>query len=123
MRDGEFAEQIRQQAALLYQSDFKMRISASRLARATGRQALIEKFSGKLPITMQAIRDLEETIEAYQCRRLRRIVEESWVKGEPIARWRLMRTAGLVNPLAPEVENELTNLLKNFGVSRIKTLD
>jgi hypothetical protein len=114
VRDSEFAEQIRQQAALLYQSNFRMRISAARLARATGKQALIEKFAGKLPITMQAIHDFEETVEDYQCRRLRRIVEENRAKGEPIVRWRLMRTAGLRSPLAPQVEKELTNLLQNF---------
>ena len=111
VRDSEFAEQIRQQAALLYQSNVKMRISASRLARATGKQALIEKFSGKLPITMQAIHDLEETVDAYQCRRLRAIVQESRARGVPLVRWRLLRTAGLTCPLAPQVEKLLSVLL------------
>lgn len=112
VRDGEFAKEIRQQAALLYQSDFKMRISASRLARATGRQALIEKFSGKLPITMQAIHDLRETVEAYQCRRLRAIAQKSRAKGERLVRWRLLRIAGLTCPLAPQVEKLVAVLLQ-----------
>jgi hypothetical protein len=113
VRDSEFAEQIRQQAALLYQSNVKMRISASRLARATGKQALIEKFSRKLPITMQAIHDLEETVDAYQCRRLRAIVQESRAKGVPLVRWRLLRTAGLTCPLAPQVEKLLSILIQS----------
>jgi hypothetical protein len=113
-RDGEFAEQIRQQATLLYQSDVKIRISAALLARATGRQALIEKFSAKLPLTIQAIQELEETVEAYQCRRLRWIAHESRAKGEPLVRWRLIRTAGLTNPLAPQVEQELVSLLQGL---------
>ena len=87
-----------------------MRISAVFVARATGRQALIEKFSAKLPLTMRAIQAQEETVEAYQFRRLRHIARERQAKGDFLARWRLFRAAGLVVPL---VEQQLTSLLQS----------
>jgi hypothetical protein len=109
-RDQQFADQVRQHAAQLYES--ASRISAARLARATGRQALIEKFSGKLPLTIQAIQALAETVEDFQCRRLRRIVHESQAKGESPVHWRVLRTAGLTPPLTPRIELELAALLQ-----------
>ena len=112
MRDREYAEQVRHHAALLYDSDVRTRVSAAQLARATGRKPLIEKFSAKLPLTIQAIQALEETVDAYQCRRLRAIAKASRAKGEPLVRWRLLRTAGLTCPLAPQVEKLLAMLLQ-----------
>ncbi|WGG50472.1 TnsD family Tn7-like transposition protein [Rugamonas sp. DEMB1] len=111
-RDQQFADQVRQHAAQLYESDTRSRISAARLARTTGRQALIEKFSGKLPLTTQAIQTLAEPLEDFQCRRLRWVVHESQVRGESPVRWRILRTAGLAPPLASRLEQELIALLK-----------
>jgi len=112
VRDREYAEQVRHHAALLYASDVRTRVSAAQLARATGRKPLIEKFSAKLPLTIQAIQALEETVDAYQCRRLQAIAKASRAKGEPLVRWRLLRTAGLTCPLAPQVEKLLAALLQ-----------
>ena len=110
-RDQQFSDQIRQHATQLYESGARSRISAACLARATGRQALIEKFSGKLPLTSQAIKALAETVEDFQCRRLRRIVHEIQTKDGSLVRWRVLRTAGLALPLAPRLERELVALL------------
>jgi hypothetical protein len=112
-RDQLFSAQVRHHAALLYQSNLRTRISATLLARATGKQALIEKFSMKLPLTTQTIQALEEAVDAFQCRRVRRAVQESQARGEVLARWRILRIAGLAPPLAPVVEKELTTLLKS----------
>jgi hypothetical protein len=106
-----FAAKVLHHAALLYQSNFRTRISATLLARATGKQALIEKFSGKLPLTKQTIHALEKTVDAFQCRRVRRAVHESQARGQVLARWRILRIAGLAPPLAPAVEKELTTLI------------
>lgn len=111
-RDRLFAAQVRHHVALLYQSNFRTRISATLLARATGKQALIEKFSGRLPPTNQTIHALEEGVDTSQCRRVRRAVHESQARGEVLARWRILRIAGLAPPLAPAVEKKLATLLK-----------
>jgi hypothetical protein len=113
-RDSLFAAQVSDSAALLYQSNVEARISAARLARATGRQALIQKFSAKLPLTTQTIHMLEETVDAFQCRRVRRIVQERQARGEVPTRWRILRHAGLATPLAPAVEQELAALLSGL---------
>ncbi|MDQ1920749.1 TnsD family Tn7-like transposition protein [Massilia pseudoviolaceinigra] len=112
-RDQLLAAQIRDHAALLYQTDVSTRISATLLARATGKQALIEKFFVELPLTTRTIQLLEETVEAFQCRRMGRIVDESHARGEVLPRWRILRIAGLAPPLAPAVEAKLTALLKS----------
>lgn len=97
-RDQLLAAQVRAHAALLYQTDVSTRISATMLARAVGKQALIEKFFMKLPLTTRTIRQLEETVEAFQCRRIARIVDESRARGDPLHRWRILRIAGLAPP-------------------------
>lgn len=112
-RDQLLAAQVRDHAALLYQTDVSTRISATLLARATGKQALIEKFFMKLPLTTRTIQLLEETVEAFQCRRIGRVLDESHARGEVLPRWRILRIAGLAPPLAPAVEEKLTALLKS----------
>lgn len=112
-RDQLLAAQVRDHAALLYQTDVSTRISATLLARATGKQALIEKFFMKLPLTTRTIQLLEETVEAFQCRRIGQVLDESHARGEVLPRWRILRIAGLAPPLAPAVEEKLTALLKS----------
>lgn len=94
-------------------TDVSTRISATLLARATGKQALIEKFFMKLPLTTRTIQLLEETVEAFQCRRIGRVLDESHARGEVLLRWRILRIAGLAPPLAPAVEAKLKALLKS----------
>lgn len=110
-RDRLFSARVRQHAALLYQTDVRTRISATLLARATGQQALIEKFAMKLPLTAHTTQMFTETVEAFQCRRVRRVVRERQGKGEALMRWRILRDAGLATPLEPSVEQELAALL------------
>ena len=110
-RDRLLAAQVHHHAALLYKSGFRKRISATLMARACGKQALIEKFATKLPLTTRTIRLLEEPIDAFQCRRVGWIVKESHARGEVLVRWRILRIAGLAPPLAPVVEAALTALL------------
>jgi hypothetical protein len=112
-RDRLLAVQVRHHAALLYETDVTTRISATLLARATGKQALIEKFFMKLPLTTRTIQLLTETVEAFQCRRIGRVLDESHARGEVLPRWRILRIAGLAPPLAPAVEEKLTALLKS----------
>jgi hypothetical protein len=111
-RDQQFADQVRQHAALLYHADERTRISKTRLAKATGRHPVIEKYSAKLPLTIQALQAFAETVEAFQCRRLRRIVRECRAEKDQLMRWRILRRAGLAPPLAPLVEQALAALLR-----------
>ena len=67
----------------------------------------------KLPLTTRTIQLLEETVEAFQCRRIGRVLDESHARGEILPRWRILRIAGLAPPLAPAVEEKLTALLKS----------
>jgi hypothetical protein len=110
-RDQMFSAQVRHQAALLFQTNGGTRVSATLLARATGNRATIEKFAMKLPLTAHTIYSLAETVEAFQCRRVRRIVRERQARGEPLTRWRILRDAGLAPPLEPAVEQILRELL------------
>lgn len=112
-RDQLFAAQVRDHAALFYQTDIGMRISGTLLARATGKQALIEKFFMKLPLTTKTIQLLEETVEAFQCRRISRVLDASRARGEVLPRWRILRLAGLATPLTRVVEEKLTALIKS----------
>jgi hypothetical protein len=83
-RDRQLAAQVRDHAALLYQTDVSTRISATLLARATGKQALIEKFFMKLPLTTRTIRLLEETVvNRHESARHPRAVQNTFVRTLP----------------------------------------
>jgi hypothetical protein len=69
LRDKELAAEVRLHAARLYKDMPPARVTRTGISRATGRQALIEKFVARLPLTAQALREMEESIDQFKERR------------------------------------------------------
>jgi hypothetical protein len=68
-RDQSFAQQVRSIAERLYSDLPPMRVSRTRIIRSVGRQALIEKFLHRLPLTTSALQEVAESAQAYSQRR------------------------------------------------------
>ncbi|WP_370662280.1 TnsD family Tn7-like transposition protein [Massilia solisilvae] len=68
-RDQNFAQQVRSIAERLYRDLPPVRVSRTRIIRLVGRQALIEKFMHRLPLTTSALREVAESAQAYSQRR------------------------------------------------------
>lgn len=68
-RDELFAQQVRAIAEQLYDELPPVRVSRTRIIRSVGRQALIEKFMHRLPLTSTALKEVEEPAKAFSKRR------------------------------------------------------
>jgi hypothetical protein len=106
-RDALLAKQIRAIAQELVLANDSPRLSAAYLARQTGKSAAIEKFAKKLPLTRAALQESAESINAFRCRRLKRVVLHLHEAGVPLIRWQILKRVGLKEPLSVEVEEVL----------------
>lgn len=68
-RDQSFAQQVRLIAERLYNARPPVRVSRTRIICSVGRQALVEKFMHRLPLTTSALREVAESAQAYSERR------------------------------------------------------
>lgn len=69
VRDQSFAQQVHSIAESLYSVRPPVMVSRTRIIRSVGRQALIEKFMHRLPLTTSALREVAESVQAYSQRR------------------------------------------------------
>lgn len=81
-RDQSFAQQVRAIAERLYNDLPPVRVSRTRIIRSVGRQALIEKFMHRLPLTTFALSELAESAQAYSERRASR----DYIAPRPLSR-------------------------------------
>jgi hypothetical protein len=112
-RDALLAQQIIDITRKLREADDPHRLSAAHLAGQTGKRATIEKFPAKLPLTSAALQVCAESIDSYRCRRVRAVVLRMREAGIPLVRWRVLRQAGLREPLSKPVEEALQMYLGN----------
>lgn len=92
------------------------RITALRIAKDLDVRAWVEKHPEKLPLTMQFLKRVEESIAQYQIRRIILAVKSMRDSGIPLIEWRIRRAAGLRDKLHPEVEKVLDNNLNDMTV-------
>ncbi|QQE78395.1 TnsD family Tn7-like transposition protein [Alicyclobacillus sp. SO9] len=81
-----------------------VRVTVGRIGRVCGKKSMLEKCLSKLPLTQQVLDDHMETVADFQKRRIRRAVSYLLGQGEPVAEWKVMRLAGLSNPMDQGVQ-------------------
>ena len=84
------------------------RITKTSVGRKIQRVSLLEKKADKLPETMNYISQVEESLEAFQIRRVEFIIEKLKKEGEPIIEWDIYRKAGLRSTVSNEVKRFIT---------------
>ena len=95
---------VRTVVEFLLATEKPIRISNSSLGKQAGLGHFLERHLEKLPMTEALLREVVETSEQFQCRRVALVVRSLYEKGLPLTRWRVLRVAGLKNPLANSVE-------------------
>lgn len=110
-RDEVWADRIVQLANGLIAHQCPRRVTASYLAKQLGIDATIARFPHKYRLTCAALRANAETVEAYQCRRIHRVVKNMQGQGMALKRWKILRVAGLKGPLSTPIDTLLKELL------------
>lgn len=78
-------------------SDEKIRITKSMFGRFLGISALLDHNLDKMPKTEKYLLAINESIEQYQERRVKKICRHFFKERITIRRWKIMRIAGLKN--------------------------
>lgn len=110
MRDIKLTQAVRHWAMVFYATVPPVRVSTTLLARCTGKQATIEKYASRLPLTMAALAEATESVEHFQCRRLEWTGKVLANYGHVLSPWKVLRIAGLNRPLAPAQEGTLATI-------------
>lgn len=109
-RDTILAKAVQHQAMAFCAAVPPIRVTKTLIARSTGKQATIEKYASRLPLTMAALAEETESVEHFQCRRLKWASRELIACGQPLQPWQILRIAGLAFPLSPALEKALAEL-------------
>lgn len=106
--DQDLAHSLRQAAALIREETPPVRVTGAELERRLGRAGWIGKRRAKLPATLAALRDLTETVAAFQARRIAWAREELERTEGAAPAWKIHRLAGLPARLPDAVRRTLT---------------
>ncbi|CAG9703498.1 TnsD family Tn7-like transposition protein [Clostridium neonatale] len=96
-RDEEILLKIKKNYVKIMKSDEKIRITKSMFGRFLGISALLDHNLDKMPKTEKYLLAINESIEQYQERRVKKICRHFFKERITIRRWKIMRIAGLKN--------------------------
>ncbi|MBW9150995.1 TnsD family Tn7-like transposition protein [Clostridium estertheticum] len=94
-RDSELLIVLKNKYKELMVSDELIRITKSNIGRGLGILTTLEKNIEKLPNTEKYLNKVIETVEEFQIRRCKRIINNKVANGEPIRTWEIQRIAGI----------------------------
>jgi len=94
-RDSELLFILNNRYEKLMVSDEAIRITKSSIGREIGILTALEKNIEKLPQTKKYLNEAIETVEEFQIRRCKKIINNKIDKGEPIRIWEVQRIAGI----------------------------
>ncbi|MCU0322865.1 MAG: TnsD family transposase [Chitinophagaceae bacterium] len=112
--DEEIVSQLEAITQKFKDSDYPAQLTRTFLAKAIKKdQYLLGKSIKKLPKSNLFLNNSIEKLEEYQKRRVARIIQEFKRKGDLLAKWKIIRVAGLKKPLIPSIDNFITESIKN----------
>lgn len=94
-RDNEILIIVKNKFEELLANNEKIRITKSSIGKLTGTLAALEKNIDKLPNTKQYLNEITETVEEFQIRRCKKIINDKIDKSEDIRMWEIQRIAGI----------------------------
>lgn len=98
--EAETVETLKQKAALLRAQNPPQRITRAALDRAMGRSGRLNRLR-HLPLCANALAELLESTEEFQCRRIAWAAEELRRRGQPISLMRLRELTGISGSITP----------------------
>ncbi|KJS36239.1 MAG: hypothetical protein VR70_14290 [Rhodospirillaceae bacterium BRH_c57] len=108
--DRDLSARLRWEAVALKNLRFLSRLSRPVLERRLGAPGWLLRRLDKLPACASVLDEMEETVEAFQLRRIAWAVAELERRELPVRAWRVRHLAGLPAPASPRVEDALAAL-------------
>ncbi|KEH96794.1 hypothetical protein Z962_05920 [Clostridium botulinum C/D str. BKT12695] len=94
-RDIELVALIKVKYKELLNKDVPIRITKSSIGKSTGMLTTLEKNINKLPKTKKYLNQIIETVEEFQIRRCKKIIDTTYEKDECIKLWEIQRSGGI----------------------------
>lgn len=88
-----------------------VRVTKSAIGNEIGKKALLEKHLDKLPKTKELLNIVTESIEQFQCRRVRHVSQRCIETEGTLKSWKIVREAGLSSQISPVVLNEIETIM------------
>ncbi|MEW5993085.1 MAG: TnsD family Tn7-like transposition protein [Candidatus Zixiibacteriota bacterium] len=108
--DRQTAAAVRECAEKIRAARPPKRVSAAEIQRRLGKPGWITRRQRKLPVTVQALLAVCETVEQFQLRRVAWAVAELVERGFPVRAWRVRKLAGLGASESRSVEVALASI-------------
>lgn len=121
-RDSKFYSLLSKAINSILSSEKTCRITKSKLGKTLGISSLLEHHLEKLPKTKLLIEKSIESIESYQIRRVRTIIEKMIENDEKLIEWKIYRKAGLKKNCSNKVQEEITSLMNKNVISNNKII-
>ncbi|MFA1711483.1 TnsD family transposase [Peribacillus frigoritolerans] len=91
------------------------RITKKRIGKELGKYAWVSKDSHKLPKTMSVIETVTETVEDFQIRRVRWVINDIHQKGGTVKMWKVIYQAGLDQPISIKVSKAIEEEIASYS--------
>ncbi|HKQ04867.1 MAG TPA: TnsD family transposase [Blastocatellia bacterium] len=102
-RDGEVLRLVKGSVQKILQRVPPVRVTQSRIGKAIGLVSLLERHLDKLPLTQGFLTSVVESIEDFQIRRIKHVIQELAQRGSQIRGWQVVRLSGLGRRISPKV--------------------
>lgn len=117
-RDKNISQAVSKDIDKLLKLDKIVRITLSKVGIDTGTLSILEQHLNKLPKTKEVIEQFKESVEDFQIRRVKKIVNDLIKNEEHISEWKIYRKAGISKDCSEKVKNEIrlsiSNNIKNI---------
>lgn len=100
-RDQKTAAEVKRIAnEILVETDILIRVSKNEIGRRIGNLSSLYKYLEKMPETEKALKEVVETTEQFQIRRIKIAAKSLWETKSSVKEWELVRAAGLQKKFA-----------------------
>ncbi len=114
-RDKEILGLIREEYIKILAQDRPVRITKSILGKRTGMSATLDINIDKLPLTNAFLKDVCESIESFQIRRVKRICMLLLTEKGSVKKWDVVRKAGLRPGYSQNVDKAITEFIDKIN--------
>lgn len=121
-RDLDICEQLRNVYYEIMSSETPIRVTSTLLAKRIGKDPMIRSNASKLPISVQFLNTVSESVEQFQIRRVDYICKKIYEENGKLIKWKVIRLAGLGVNISREVGNRIDlNINYNNMCTQIKS--
>lgn len=102
-RDNEIVKLLQTIYHYVKNNEPEKRITKTLLGRKSGRLSYIEKKLYKMPLCMEYLETVQESVDEFQIRRVNAVCEDLRNRGEMLPEWKIKKLAWLKNNISDKV--------------------